>query len=291
MTIPLTITLPKGAMPATGWPLYQFFHGSGGLSTGVVDVGPSPDSSDMPTPGKGPGYVVALHGIAAASARDAGQPRAPASTRPTTAYLNINNLTAFPHTFQQGVFEQRMFLDALLALHIPPSRGRRVHRHLDADGRPLLRPAEARRGRPVDGRHVHEHGRRGRAALRRAGADRRGRLLEPDDPRDQDRSRCARAARHRARRRRHARSRSSHPAMRRDGARRGSRPSRSSTCSRAVRARIRCNIYEPVGKDDSYFPTNVYDAAALAYGNQQAGDRGVADDAAERSRSRTSTAC
>jgi hypothetical protein len=31
-------------------------------------------------------------------------------------------------------------------------------------------------------------------------------------------------------------------------------------------------IYEPVGKDDSYFPTSVYDAVALAYGHHQAGD-------------------
>ena len=38
-TIPVTITLPKQAMPASGWPLYQFFHGSGGLSTGLVDLG------------------------------------------------------------------------------------------------------------------------------------------------------------------------------------------------------------------------------------------------------------
>ncbi len=32
------------------------------------------------------------------------------------------------------------------------------------------------------------------------------------------------------------------------------------------------NVYEPVGMGDTYFPTDVYDAAALAYGNQQAGD-------------------
>lgn len=31
------------------------------------------------------------------------------------------------------------------------------------------------------------------------------------------------------------------------------------------------NVYEPVGKGDTYFPIDVYDAAALAYGNQQAG--------------------
>jgi hypothetical protein len=31
------------------------------------------------------------------------------------------------------------------------------------------------------------------------------------------------------------------------------------------------HIYEPVGLDDEYFPTTIFDAAALAYGNQQAG--------------------
>jgi hypothetical protein len=32
------------------------------------------------------------------------------------------------------------------------------------------------------------------------------------------------------------------------------------------------HVYEPVGMNDRYFPTDVYDAAALAYGNQEAGD-------------------
>jgi hypothetical protein len=31
-------------------------------------------------------------------------------------------------------------------------------------------------------------------------------------------------------------------------------------------------VYEPVGKDDSYFPTTLYDAIALVYQHQQAGD-------------------
>jgi len=31
-------------------------------------------------------------------------------------------------------------------------------------------------------------------------------------------------------------------------------------------------VYEPVGKDDSYFPTTLYDAIALAYDHQEAGD-------------------
>ncbi|HEY5933008.1 MAG TPA: hypothetical protein VIU61_00140, partial [Kofleriaceae bacterium] len=32
------------------------------------------------------------------------------------------------------------------------------------------------------------------------------------------------------------------------------------------------HVYEPIGLDDKYFPNPVFDAAALAYGNQQAGD-------------------
>jgi len=119
-TIPVVITLPKAAMPASGWPLYQFFHGSGGVSSGLVDLGYSPVAEDLPEPGKGPGWVVARHGIAAVSGALPLTPeRLPNAS--DYAYLNINNLAAFPQTFQQGVFEQRLLLDALLALRVPDS--------------------------------------------------------------------------------------------------------------------------------------------------------------------------
>jgi len=118
--IRVAFTIPKGTMPAAGWPLYQFFHGSGGLSTGLVDLGHSDTSADNPEPGKGPGYVVALHGIAAASSALPLNPeRLPGAS--DYAYLNISNLAAFPETFQQGVFEQRLFADALSTLSIPKS--------------------------------------------------------------------------------------------------------------------------------------------------------------------------
>jgi hypothetical protein len=32
------------------------------------------------------------------------------------------------------------------------------------------------------------------------------------------------------------------------------------------------HLYEPIGLDDKYFPNAIFDAAALAYGNQQAGE-------------------
>lgn len=117
-SIPVTITLPKSAMPAAGWPLYQFFHGSGGVSTALVDRGPSPTSADVPELGKGPGYVVAKRGIAAvAAALPANPERVPGAS--DYAYININNLGAFPFTFQQGVIEQRLLTDAMVTLQIP----------------------------------------------------------------------------------------------------------------------------------------------------------------------------
>lgn len=117
-TIPVTITIPKQPMPAAGWPLHQWIHGSGGDSLQVAERGPTTEPGGTPTPGKGPGYVVALHGLAAAStAMPVNPERVPNAT--DYAYLNISNLVAFPYTFQQGVFEQRLFLDALLALRIP----------------------------------------------------------------------------------------------------------------------------------------------------------------------------
>ena len=118
LAIPVTLTLPKSAMPANGWPLYQFFHGSGGRSTGLVDLGRAPTSADMPEPGKGPGWVVAHYGIAAASAALPVNPeRLPGAS--DYEYLNLENLDAFPYTFQQGVIEQRLLTDALLAVQIP----------------------------------------------------------------------------------------------------------------------------------------------------------------------------
>nr|MBA2539934.1 hypothetical protein [Deltaproteobacteria bacterium] len=117
-TVPLRITLPTGTMPAGGWPLWQYFHGSGGASFDLVDEGPSATAESGPEAGKGPGFVVAQRGIAAAAAALPINPeRLPGASN--YAYLNFNNLAAFPSTFQEGVFEQRLLLDALLALDIP----------------------------------------------------------------------------------------------------------------------------------------------------------------------------
>ncbi|MEO7329853.1 MAG: hypothetical protein ABI193_14845 [Minicystis sp.] len=81
---PLTITLPKGEMPAAGFPLVVYFHGSGGLSIAIADRGtwkPQPDASKCPegtedewlgvkgcnTRGEGPAHVLAPFGFAMAA--------------------------------------------------------------------------------------------------------------------------------------------------------------------------------------------------------------------------------
>jgi len=274
MTIPVVITLPKQTMPAAGWPLYQFFHGSGGLSTGVVDLGYSPTPADMPEPGKGPGYVVARHGIAAASSAMPLNPER-FSNATDYSYLNINNLTAFPQTFQQGVFEQRLLTDALLALRIPPAAL--------AGCTGIALPTGAQEyffdpqklvagGQSMGGMYTNLVGavedRFGALVPTGAGGFWNLMILESNiipgargilgtalGVNDDELTFV-------------------HPAMNMLGlAWEIAEPivAMSRVAHRPLEGLPARHIYEPVGKDDVYFPIAIYDAAALAYRNQQAG--------------------
>jgi hypothetical protein len=115
LSVPLAISIPKGTMPVGGWPLILYFHGSGGISTQIFDA-----EAELNTPGLGPAYVVAPHGFAmAASALPLNPERLPGAS--DLAYLNFNNPACFPYTFEQGVVEQRMLIDALSKATIDPS--------------------------------------------------------------------------------------------------------------------------------------------------------------------------
>lgn len=273
LTIPVSITLPKRAMPAAGWPLFQFFHGSGGLSTGLVDLGHSPDSSDDPEPGKGPGYVVALHGIAgASSALPLNPERFPGAS--DYQYLNINNLSAFPFTFQQGVIEQRLLTDALLATTIPASAlagctgisTPGADHHFD-------RAKLVAGGQSMGGMYTNMVGavedRFGALVPTGAGGFWNLMILEtaiiPG----------ARALLSSALGVDDVTFTFVHPAL--------DAMALSWEIAEPVVAMSRIahrpldgfparHVYEPVGMGDSYFPIDVYDAAALSYGNQEAGD-------------------
>lgn len=117
--VPVVVNLPKEEMPEEGFPLVIYIHGSGGLSTQVVDRSPRATASDPVVPGFGPAHVLAGHGLGSASAAMPVNPeRLPGAGE--TAYLNLNNLAAFRDTFRQGVIEQRLFASALHALEISP---------------------------------------------------------------------------------------------------------------------------------------------------------------------------
>ena len=141
LTVPVTLTLPKQAMPAGGFPLIVYFHGTGGTSTAIADRGvwrPETDTASCPlgdaldtwngvsgcnTPGQGPGWVMAARGFAmAASALPLNPQRWPAGQNSTLPeYIDINNVAATRDDFRQGVIEQRLFIDALGRLSIAPS--------------------------------------------------------------------------------------------------------------------------------------------------------------------------
>lgn len=276
LAVPLRITLPTRTMPAAGWPLWQYFHGSGGASFDIVDEGPTPPPGEPVLLGQGPGAVVARHGIAAAaSALPVNPERIPGAS--STAYLNLSNLAAFPHTFQQGVFEQRLLLDALLGLAIEPAllasacpgvqlpAGATSH-HFD----PTTLTAG---GHSMGGMYTNMIGavepRFGALTPFGAGGFWNLMILEtqivPSAPTilggilDVDAEQLTFV----------------HPVLGLLGlaweiAEPGAAMSR--IIRRPLAGLPARHVYEPIGLDDVFFPNDIFDAAALAYGNQQAGE-------------------
>ena len=124
-TIPLVITLPKTPMPPDGYPLVTYYHGSGGLSTQVVDRGPVRELGRSRLPDRGPADVVARYGYASlGSALPLNPERLPGIASDlfdNRAYLNPVNLSAYRDTFRQGVIEQRLLIEALGSLRIAPA--------------------------------------------------------------------------------------------------------------------------------------------------------------------------
>ena len=117
---PVTITLPRTPMPSEGYPVAIYFHGSGGLSTQVVDRGRVDAAGGTPARGEGPAHVLAAHGLATvASALPLNPQRlADAGSR---EYLNFLNLGAYPDTFRQTTIEQRLLIDAVSRLRLDPA--------------------------------------------------------------------------------------------------------------------------------------------------------------------------
>lgn len=117
--VPVVLTLPRQAMPEGGYPLVVYLHGSGGLSTQGVDRGRVPAPGRPETKGEGPAHVLAAEGFATVTAA---LPLNPQRGGPNDyAYLNFQNLRMFRDVFRQGILEQRLMLDALADLVIDPA--------------------------------------------------------------------------------------------------------------------------------------------------------------------------
>ncbi len=275
MTVPLTIVLPKRTMPTNGWPLWQFFHGSGGASSDLVDDGPNATPDGLPEVGEGPGAVVARRGIASASsALPVNAERLPGAGN--YEYLNINNLGSFPYTFQQGVFEQRLLLDALLELEISPQ--------IVAACTGVALPATATAhhfdagkltagGHSMGGMYTNMIGavepRYGALTPFGAGGFWNMMILDTEiqpGARDLLAGVFGVDPEHLS---------FVHPTLSLIGlgweiAEPGASMAR--IIRRPLPGFMPRHVYQPIGLDDKFFPNPVFDAAALAYGNQQAGD-------------------
>lgn len=119
--VPIAITVPKEPMPDGGYPLMLYIHGSGGLFTQGVDRGALTEPGGEPTKGEGPAHVVAEHGFATAGA---GMPVSPDRVEGVGSFdyvINLTNIDIFASNFRQGAIEQRLILEALSTLTIDPT--------------------------------------------------------------------------------------------------------------------------------------------------------------------------
>ncbi len=271
--IPIVVTIPKGPMPEDGYPLVLYFHGSGGLSSQVVDRGRVAEPMGMPEKGKGPAYVLAEHGFASAgSAHPVNPERVPGAS--DIAYLNFDNLKAFRDTFRQGVLEQRLYLDALLALEIAPEALAGCDGPTLPMGKSAFRfrasPALAM-GQSMGGMYTNLIGatepRLRAVAPTGAGGYWSHFILETTlvggkvlVPILLGSSKSLTFM---------------HPALHLlETAWEPAEPSvyMPRLGRRPLEGHPVRPVYEPVGKDDSYFPTTLFDAVALSYGHEQAGE-------------------
>ena len=273
-TAPMVITLPNGTMPAGGYPLLVYVHGSGGVSTEVVDRGAVLTKGGPETPGQGPSYVVAPIGLATASqALPLNPERFPGATE--FEYLNFANLAAFRDTFRQGVIEQRLFIAALRTLSIPAATV------ATACPKVVLPPGESAfhfnpdelvaQGQSMGGMYTNMISAvepRIRAAVPTGAGGYWGLFVLLT-------ARIPMAANSIAALLDTGPLTFLHPTMSlletawepADPFVYMPRLARRPLAGAPVRP-----IYEPVGKDDSYFPMPIYDAIALSYGHQEAGD-------------------
>lgn len=113
--VPVSISVPRAPMPAGGFPLVLYLHGSGGVAREHVDGGEKLDPE-----ARWPSSVMAPLGFAMAGAALPVSPdRVPSAG--AFDYLNLDNVIAMRDTFRQGVIESRLLVGALAEARIDPA--------------------------------------------------------------------------------------------------------------------------------------------------------------------------
>lgn len=116
------LSVPKGRMPASGFPLYFYVHGTGGLSSQAIDIGRRV-VKDVPAPlGSGIASFVAPKGWATACVEGHMSPgRVGILSGDGYANYNVLNPVAMRDNFVQMVLEQVHFRNMLMSLRIDPT--------------------------------------------------------------------------------------------------------------------------------------------------------------------------
>ena len=116
------ISIPKGRMPAEGFPLHFYVHGTGGGPDEVIDRGRKTISVEQETPGEGYAMIVGKHGWACAAVATGFSPDR-VGIRAGDGYLGYNflNARAMRDNFIQMVLELVHFRALLLELEIDPA--------------------------------------------------------------------------------------------------------------------------------------------------------------------------
>ncbi len=119
---PFQLSVPQGPMPAGGFPLYVYCHGTGGSSRQAIDRGRKEAKDATPPPGSGLARDAAAAGWGTACVAGPFSPER-LGVLAADGYLAYNflNAAALRDNFAQMILEQVHFLSALLALRIDPA--------------------------------------------------------------------------------------------------------------------------------------------------------------------------
>jgi hypothetical protein len=269
---PVVIVIPRAEMPEDGYPLILNVHGSCGYSIAMVRP---VDDTCTPAEAIGPAFPHALKGMATAGmAMPLNPERYPGATE--TEYVNVNNFAALRDTFRQGTVEARIFLEALTELQIDPEILAECAGASLPNGATSFKfdPSKlAIMGQSMGGMYTNLVGAT-EPKLRVAVPTGAGGywpyfILETQLQDGQFKTLLPLLLGTQAK------ITHLHPVLAiAAGALEAADPfiSMPHLARRPLEGHPARPIYEPAGEGDSYFPTSIYDAAALAYGHPQAGN-------------------